>query len=112
MDIFMNTKKLTALLLTFVMVFSLCACGAKEEAPVQTAAATEAATAEATTEAVAESAEVTLTDMIGREITVAPGSYQRVVCIGAGALRMYSYVGDVALPALRISIIPPFPSVP
>ena len=35
--------------------------------------------------------------MIGREVTVIPGSYQRVVCIGAGALRMYSYVGDVAL---------------
>lgn len=41
--------------------------------------------------------EVTVTDMIGREVTVVPGSYQRVVCIGAGALRMYSYVGDVAL---------------
>ena len=41
--------------------------------------------------------EVTVTDMIGREVTVVPGSYQRVVCIGAGALRMYSYIGDVAL---------------
>ena len=40
---------------------------------------------------------VTVTDMIGREVTVAPGSYQRVVCIGAGALRMYSYIGDTAL---------------
>ena len=94
MDIFMNTKKLTALLLTFVMVFSLCACGAKAEEPAQTIAATETA---ATTEAAVESAEVTLTDMIGREITVVPGSYQRVVCIGAGALRMYSYIGDVML---------------
>ena len=35
--------------------------------------------------------------MIGREVAVTPGSYKRVVCIGAGALRMYSYVGDVAL---------------
>ena len=35
--------------------------------------------------------------MIGREVTVIPGSYQRVVCIGAGALRIYSYVGDAAL---------------
>ena len=41
--------------------------------------------------------EVTLTDMIGREVTALPGSYRRVVCIGAGALRMYSCVGDVAL---------------
>ena len=30
-------------------------------------------------------------------MTVVPGSYQRVVCIGAGALRMYSYIGDVTL---------------
>ena len=41
--------------------------------------------------------EVTITDMIGREVTVVPGGYRRVVCIGAGALRMYSYIGDVAL---------------
>jgi len=30
-------------------------------------------------------------------VTVTPGSYERVVCIGAGALRMYSYIGDPAL---------------
>ena len=41
--------------------------------------------------------EITVTDMIGREVTVTPGSYQRVVCIGAGALRMYSYIADVSL---------------
>lgn len=40
---------------------------------------------------------VTVTDMIGRELELTPGSYQRVVCIGAGALRLYSYVGDVSL---------------
>lgn len=42
-------------------------------------------------------APATIQDMIGREVTVSPGSYTRVVCIGAGALRMYSYIGDVAL---------------
>ena len=47
--------------------------------------------------AVRAAEEVTITDMIGREVTIVPGSYQRVVCIGAGALRMYSYIGDVAL---------------
>jgi iron complex transport system substrate-binding protein len=41
--------------------------------------------------------EITITDMIDREVTVTPGSYQKVVCIGAGALRMYSYIGDVSL---------------
>ena len=40
---------------------------------------------------------VVLTDMIGREVSVVPGSYTRVVCIGAGALRMYCYIGDPAL---------------
>ena len=35
--------------------------------------------------------------MIGRQVSVVPGSYKRVVCIGAGALRMYCYVGDVSL---------------
>lgn len=44
-----------------------------------------------------ERGEVTVTDMIGREVTVRPGSYERVVCIGAGALRMYCYIGDVSL---------------
>ena len=49
------------------------------------------------TVAIAETEAITITDMIGREVTVTPGSYSRVVCIGAGALRMYSYIGDVNL---------------
>ena len=40
---------------------------------------------------------VTISDMIGRQVEIVPGSYQHVVCIGAGALRMYSYIGDVSL---------------
>ena len=87
-------KKMIALLLALVMVLSLCACGNAAE----TAPSTEAAPAtEAATEAATESAQITVTDMIGREVTVTPGSYKRVVCIGAGALRMYSYIGDVNL---------------
>ena len=39
---------------------------------------------------------VDVEDMVGRTVAVTPGSYQRVVCIGAGALRLYSYVGDVS----------------
>lgn len=38
----------------------------------------------------------TVTDLIGREVDLIPGSYERVVCIGAGALRMYSYIGDMS----------------
>ena len=39
----------------------------------------------------------TITDMIGREVVVKPGTYKKVVCIGAGALRLYTYIGDVDL---------------
>lgn len=97
----MNAKKLLALFLAFVMLLSLCACGAKTEQPtepketVAEPAQTEAQDTPDETEAAP--AEVTVTDMIGREVTVIPGSYTRVVCIGAGALRMYSYIGDVNL---------------
>lgn len=97
----MRMKKLIALVLALTMALTLCACGAKgtETAPqtvaeVQTTAAPETAAPE-TTEAAP--AEITITDMIGREVTVNPGSYERVVCIGAGALRMYTYIADVNL---------------
>ena len=88
-------KRIVSLLLALVLVVSLCACGKEEVAKVQTEAP--ATTAAPETVAATESAEVTITDMIGREVTIVPGSYKRVVCIGAGALRMYSYIGDVAL---------------
>lgn len=88
----MKTKKLFALLLAAAMVLTLCACGGE---PAETPAPTPEDTAPAS-EPVA-GGEITITDMIGREVTVTPGSYERVVCIGAGALRMYSYIGDVEL---------------
>ena len=86
-------KKIISFLLALTMLVSLCACGKQEAAEVQTEAPQATAAPEPT--AAAESAEITITDMIGRHVT--PGSYKRVVCIGAGALRMYSYIGDVAL---------------
>jgi len=97
----MNAKKLLALFLAFVMLLSLCACGAKTEQPTEpketVAEPTQTEAQDTPDEAQAALAEVTVTDMIGREVTVIPGSYTRVVCIGAGALRMYSYIGDVNL---------------
>lgn len=79
----MPMKRMAALLLALVMTLTLLGCG-----QVQDTTPDDAST---------DTDTVTITDMIGREITVAPGSYQRVVCIGAGALRMYSYIGDTAL---------------
>ena len=71
-------KKTLSLVLALLMAVSLWACG-MEELPAPSGE------------------EITVTDMIGREVTVKPGSYEKVVCVGAGALRMYSYVGDVSL---------------
>jgi len=70
-------KKILSLILALMMLLSLCACAQNDPTP--------------------GGKTITVTDMIGREVTVKPGSYKRVVCIGAGALRMYSYIGDVAL---------------
>ena len=75
----MQAKRMFTIVLTALMLLQLCACGGTQA----TTPATEGA--------------VTVTDMIGREVTVEPGSYRRVVCIGAGALRLYSYIGDVSL---------------
>ena len=100
-------KRTLALLLALLMLLALCACGQTEEAEKTEAPSEETAQTEETEEpeqteeteepAPAEPEEIVITDMIGREVTVTPGSYQRVVCIGAGALRMYTYVGDVSL---------------
>ena len=66
-------KKILALTLAIFFVLGLCACGVQD----------------------APKGDTTVTDMVGREVSVTPGSYERVVCIGAGALRMYCYIGDV-----------------
>lgn len=79
-------KKFFGIFMAALLVFTMAACGAEEpQSPAQTQPTTEVP------------AEITVTDMIGREVVVTPGSYKRVVCIGAGALRMYSYIGDVNL---------------
>ena len=88
-------KKMVSLMMAALLVLSLCACGAQPQEAPATQAPTQPAETVAAEAPVSET--VTVTDMIGREVEVVPGSYQRVVCIGAGALRMYSYIGDVNL---------------
>lgn len=76
----MKLKRILSLALMLCMVFALAACGGTS------------------TELEKNKTDgIIVTDMIGRELTVTPGSYKRVVCIGAGALRMYSYIGDIKL---------------
>jgi iron complex transport system substrate-binding protein len=76
-------KKWMAVLMAAIMLFILCSCGTQDK--------------DTSAEKNEQVTEITVTDMIGREVTVTPGSYQRVVCVGAGALRMYTYVCDVNL---------------
>lgn len=92
----MKIKNFAVLLLALAMMFSLCACGSQSAPAQDTPQPSEAQEQESAAPSEAPS-EITVTDMIGRELTVTPGSYTRVVCIGAGALRMYSYIGNVAL---------------
>ena len=82
----MQVKKFFAFVLAFAMLLSMTACNMQN--------ISDAVGGETTPPA---ETSITVTDMIGREITVTPGSYKRVVCVGAGALRMYCYVGDTAL---------------
>ena len=111
----MKKNKVLAVLLAALMLFTLCSCvnvevstetkAAEQEAEVTDDEKAAVPAEEETEPAEPEgdepegdaAAEITITDMIGREVAVTPGSYQRVVCIGAGALRMYSYIGDVSL---------------
>ncbi len=39
---------------------------------------------------------ITIKDLMDREVTIDKSKVDRVVCIGAGALRLYSYVGDMS----------------
>lgn len=75
-------KKMTVILLTLSLLLSLSACVSQTVTNAQPPENQEPPT---------------VTDMVGRVVQIQPGSYERVVCIGAGALRMYSYVGNVNL---------------
>ena len=88
-------KKLISLLLAAALVLSLCGCGQSQTVATATQA-TDAAQNPMTIPA-SEPVSQVVTDMIGRQVEILPGSYSRVVCIGAGALRIYSYVGDMNL---------------
>ena len=88
-------KKILSFVLTIVLLMAQCACANQNAAQSQTEASETSAAVE--TVAATQDGKVTITDMIGRDVTILPGSYKRVVCIGAGALRMYSYIGDVSL---------------
>ena len=78
----MRHKKFFTWILTLILALSVCACGPE----------TDSLSLE-----YQNGSTVTVTDMVGRQVELQPGSYEHVVCVGAGALRMYSYIGDVSL---------------
>ena len=89
----MKVKRLLSGLVLVVMLFGMFGCTKEGVQNIQNAVTNNTPTP--TPEP--GQTTVTVTDMVGREVTVIPGSYKRVACVGAGALRMYSYVGDVSL---------------
>ena len=89
-------KKILALVLALCMVFALCACGAKTEAPAAEAPAAEAPAAEveapAVEEEVAEEAPAAVTaDDIADEMTSEDGKYQVAFITDVGQLKDKSF---------------------
>lgn len=83
----MKFKKFLSVTLLLIFAISLFACGNENSSTSDASSGKENSS----------EAEITVTDMMGREINIIPCGYKRVVCIGAGALRMYSYVCNVEL---------------
>ena len=100
----MRTKKIASVFLAAAMALSVAACGANggnkssSSSPASSAASSAAQSSSASSSESGKAAvPIQLKDMIGREVTITPGSYKKVVCIGAGALRTYTYIGDASL---------------
>ena len=82
----MKSKSLLTLLLVPFMV----GCNSSET-PVDTTSEDSSAYV-----SVSRSTEITFKDGQGRSVTVDTEKTNRVICIGAGALRYYSYIGDLS----------------
>lgn len=81
----MNKNKLFAVALTVCAALPLAACGSGKESSTESKAVSESG---------AENKEdYEVTDMLGRKVKI-PGNASKYACIGAGALRMYTYVAD------------------
>ena len=64
--------------LWLLLASSLISCGGEQESSSKTS-----------------QEEILVSDGIGRENSYLPGSYSRIACVGAGALRLYSYIGEL-----------------
>ncbi len=95
----MKFKRFAAFALAAALLLTLSACGgnngssqAESSSEVSSTASQPVSSVSQASSQPTEPTETTVTDMIGREVAVTPGSYQNVVCVGAGALRMYTYI--------------------
>lgn len=84
-------------LLLLTMLATLASCGVPSTGTSSSEDTGTTDTTKTTEETTTEAKEITLTDLIGREVKLVPGKAKRIVCIGGGALRLYSYVGDLSL---------------
>lgn len=82
----------TLLLLLLALLFALCACSKSDVVPTSPAAP-DAENTSRTDDGSSDFLKVT--DMLGRTVSV-PKDISRPVCIGAGSLRLYSYIGDMS----------------
>jgi iron complex transport system substrate-binding protein len=73
----MKSKKL---LLSTAILLSLVSCGGGSSE---------------VSNSISENTEVKITDLANRKLTIDTSKVNKVVCVGAGALRLYSYVGDM-----------------
>ncbi|MBQ2895319.1 MAG: ABC transporter substrate-binding protein [Oscillospiraceae bacterium] len=95
-------KKIVALLLALLMMLSLTACGAEKTAEAAPAEKVEAPAEPAPAEKAEEPAVPTtrvITDALGRQVEI-PAQVESAVCVGSGALRYTSYMGEAALKRL------------
>ncbi len=70
LNLLKNKKIINLLLLSFLFLLASCSSTNKNEGTEE------------------------ITDLVGRNVKIEGGTYDDVVCIGAGALRLYSYIGD------------------
>ena len=79
-------KKQTALLLLSAALLASCGNGVHPDASKTDTTSSDASKTEP------QAKPIEVTDGIGRKITADPASLQRIICVGAGALRYYSYL--------------------
>lgn len=83
--------------LLLTLLAALASCGVPSTGTSSNEDTGTTGTTKTTEETTTVAKEITLTDLIGREVKLVPGKAKRIVCIGGGALRLYSYVGDLSL---------------